>query len=266
MMEHPIYRVKNWDELFENNRTREMKNMTWVPVPNRHDGEGFQRIMREPDGISVYGCWQLILQVSSRCLRERGTLLRDDGAPLTAESFALKTGWRRVEDFERALALLSTPEIGWLEVLTKEGAVIPQEGAVIPHDPARKGREGKGIEEKGSSPARGRAAPPFVTPSEIGDLPGWQEAWDAWVTFRKSKRAPVTERVKRTVQQRLARRPAEAIAALDTCMAAGWTDVQWEWIDRRAGIPAQVNGSVEKKDRPRVLRPGILAEAEKWKA
>ena len=116
--------------------------MRWVPVPNKHDGEGFQRIMREPDGMVIYGCWHLILQVASKCLRCRGTLLRDDGTPYTADSLSLKTGWRNVADFKRALEFLSSPDVAWIEVVTQEGAGIPQE-------PARNGREWNGRERKG---------------------------------------------------------------------------------------------------------------------
>ena len=116
--------------------------MRWVPVPNKHDGEGFQRIMREPDGMVIYGCWHLILQVASKCLRCRGTLLRDDGTPYTADSLSLKTGWRNVADFKRALEFLSSPDVAWIEVVTQEGAGIPQE-------PARNGREWNGREWKG---------------------------------------------------------------------------------------------------------------------
>ena len=116
--------------------------MRWVPVPNKHDGEGFQRIMREPDGMVIYGCWHLILQVASKCMRDRGTLLRDDGTPYTADSLSLKTGWRNVADFKRALEFLSSPDVAWIEVVTQEGAGIPQE-------PARNGREWNGRERKG---------------------------------------------------------------------------------------------------------------------
>jgi hypothetical protein len=123
--------------------------MRWVPVPNKHDGEGFQRIMREPDGMVIYGCWHLILQVASKCLRCRGTLLRDDGTPYTADSLSLKTGWRNVADFKRALEFLSSPDVAWIEVVTQEGAGIPQEGAGIPQEPARNGREWNGREWKG---------------------------------------------------------------------------------------------------------------------
>jgi hypothetical protein len=140
------HRIRDWEKHFENNRTKEMKDMRWVPVPNKHDGEGYQRIMQEKDGISIYGCWHLILQVASK-LRDRGTLLRDDGTPVTADILALKTGWRSAKDFQRALDFCSTPQVGWLEVLTIEGAEIPHEGAEIPQEPARNGMEWNGMEE-----------------------------------------------------------------------------------------------------------------------
>jgi len=142
------YRIKDWEQNFENNRTRDMVKMAWVPVPNKHDGEGFRRIMREKDGISIYGCWHLILQVASKCLRERGTLMRDDGTPLDAIAISLKTGWNNEKDIQRALDFCSLPEIAWIEVLGEDGKQIPQVGAGIPQAPARKGREGKGIEKK----------------------------------------------------------------------------------------------------------------------
>ena len=140
------YRIRDWQRHFENNRTRDMEKMRWVPVPNKHDGEGFQRIMQEKDGIIIYGCWHLILQVASK-LRERGTLLRDDGTPITADTLALKTGWRRPQDFQRTLDFCSSGEMAWIERLSKEGAENPQAPAENPQEGARNGMEG--IEEKG---------------------------------------------------------------------------------------------------------------------
>jgi hypothetical protein len=40
-----LYRIVDWDELFENSRTRQMKKMTWVPLPNKHDGDGYTELM-----------------------------------------------------------------------------------------------------------------------------------------------------------------------------------------------------------------------------
>jgi hypothetical protein len=33
-----VYRIRNWSELYENNRTRQLVDMQWVPIPNKHDG------------------------------------------------------------------------------------------------------------------------------------------------------------------------------------------------------------------------------------
>jgi hypothetical protein len=242
MIEHPIYRVKNW-AFFQHYKDR---RPPWIKLHH----------------VLLEDCNFIRLPLASRALAPLFWLLAsesEDGVvcgPAADVAFRLRLTEEEVSEGIKGLC-----NGGYITTEQDASAVIAPR-----QQETRLETETETETEAEAQPARGRAAPPFVTPSEIGDLPGWQEAWDAWVTFRKSKRAPVTERVKRTVQQRLARRPAEAIAALDTCMAAGWTDVQWEWIDRRAGIPAQVNGSVEKKDRPRVLRPGILAEAEKWKA
>jgi len=111
-----IYRIRDWDSNFENNRTRNRPKLGWVPVPNKHDGEGFRRIMAEADGIVIYGCWHLILQVASKCA-PRGTLVRYDGTPLQAADIALRTGWRKEKDVQRALEFCSSPEVGWLEIV-----------------------------------------------------------------------------------------------------------------------------------------------------
>jgi len=70
-------------------------------------------------------------------------------------------------------------------------------------------------------------------PECLATVEGFAEAFEAWVEFRAAKRAKATDRVKATILKRLAERPDQAVAALDTCMAAGWTDVRWDWIDNR---------------------------------
>ncbi len=142
------YRIKDWQQHFENNRTREMKCMAWVPVPNKHDGEGYQRIMQEKDGIIIYGCWHLILQVASKCLRERGTLLRDDDTPITASSLAIKTGWRHEADFQRAMDFLCSPDVAWLERVAINTEEIPHPPAAAAHPPAWNRIEGNRKERR----------------------------------------------------------------------------------------------------------------------
>jgi len=155
------YRIKDWDAHFENNRTRDMKEMRWVPVPNKHDGEGYAYIMSLKDGMAVYGAWHIILAVASKC-GTRGTLLRDDGTPLQAKSIAIKSrGDEKI--IQKALDICASSEVGWIEALTDEA----QEGAEIPQEPARKGREEK--EENGREESDGKESPSGMNKQQVMD-------------------------------------------------------------------------------------------------
>lgn len=85
-----------------------------------------------------------------------------------------------------------------------------------------------GVKGKGKPPKQEAAIPECLATVE-----GFADAFAAWVEFRAAKRAKATDRVKATILKRLSERPEQATAALDTCMAAGWTDVRWDWIDNR---------------------------------
>lgn len=104
--------------------------------------------------------------------------------------------------------------------------------------------------------ARGALKVPFkgtykgiVIPECLATVEGFADAFAAWVEFRSAKRAKATERVKATILKRLSERPEQAVAALDTCMAAGWTDVRWDWIDNRNRATAHTGD-------PRNAKPG----------
>ena len=51
-------RIRNWKDHFENNRTRELKTMAWVPVPNRMDDLGYIRLVTHPNGAAHLGAWK----------------------------------------------------------------------------------------------------------------------------------------------------------------------------------------------------------------
>jgi hypothetical protein len=106
-----VYRIKNWDEIFETHRTRELKNLQWVPIPNRHDGDGYTELLDHPAGASHYGAWCVLLQIASKC-EPRGTLLRKSLEPHTPESLARMARFP-IEIMREAMVRLVT--IGWLE-------------------------------------------------------------------------------------------------------------------------------------------------------
>lgn len=171
-----LYRVKNWSMLYENNRTRELKNMAWVPVPNSHDGDGYTALVCRADGAQLYGAWIVILQVASKCgnpaggcdipaggCGARGTLVRDNGKPHDAASISRMTRFPE-KIIQTALDVLCSADVGWLfceeipikSQIPQEGAGMSQEGAAIPHptDEEQKGMEQKGMEQKGTEFAR----------------------------------------------------------------------------------------------------------------
>lgn len=116
----PVYRIKNWNGLqFErHDNSRVNGPMRWVAIPTKHDGKGFRKLMREPDGPALYGCWVLLVAVAAKC-DVRGTLADEDG-PLSVEDISLKTD--AAEDhISRAITFLMS--IGWVEQVPLSAAL-----------------------------------------------------------------------------------------------------------------------------------------------
>lgn len=108
-----LYKIREWAALFENNRSRTVKDLAWVPIPNRHDGENYSLIMAHPKAAEIFAAWVLLLQVASRC-QPRGSLVRDNKKPHTPETLAMKT--RAPEKwFVVALEFLEN-QTDWLEI------------------------------------------------------------------------------------------------------------------------------------------------------
>lgn len=131
-----LYKIRDWDRLFENNRSRELKKVNWVVVPNKHDGETYATLMRHERAAEIFSAWVLLLQIASKC-SPRGTLIKGDGTPHTPHSAAVKSqapaGW-----FVLALDYLES-NTDWLEVEDVMVNPAPDCG-----NPARRDEEGKG--------------------------------------------------------------------------------------------------------------------------
>lgn len=107
-----VFVIRDWHEHFEVSQTRKVDTLRWVPVPVKHDGLSFRRVMALDDGLAVFGAWVLILQVAGKC-RRRGILTTDTGRPMTAEDIAIKTGAPKA-GIERALEVLMSEDVGWV--------------------------------------------------------------------------------------------------------------------------------------------------------
>ncbi|MES2788460.1 MAG: hypothetical protein V4719_02485 [Planctomycetota bacterium] len=132
MSQAPTYRIREWERHFETHESRKRKGpLTWVGVPTKHDGRGFNRLKRQQDWPALYGCWVLVLAIAAKC-PTRGVLADEDG-PFTAMDIADKVGMS--EDLvQRCLDLLTSPETGvmWLEV-----SAVPGTQPHVPADSSR---------------------------------------------------------------------------------------------------------------------------------
>jgi hypothetical protein len=175
----PVYQIRDWNIHFENNRSRELKTLDWVPLPNKHDGDGFTDLISEPDGVTLFGAWVLILQLASKC-SPRGTLLRKVGTiphegattPQTAQKQAPHEGATTLipHDFASISRITRCPEkmvenairkcleIGWIEVVYKECRHNPAPDCdLVPSSRAR--AEGNRIEGNRSTEGMDKEKP-----------------------------------------------------------------------------------------------------------
>lgn len=134
------YKIKNWSEYFENNRSKTVKDLHWVPIPNKHDGERYTKIMLHENGAKIFSAWILLLQVASRC-QPRGSLVRSNGTPYDSEALSLKTR-APAEWFDISIPFLM--EIAWLETVASDCQDPDAKPAASCQAIDEEGREGNG--------------------------------------------------------------------------------------------------------------------------
>jgi hypothetical protein len=103
--------IADWDKHFEYADSRKLVQLHWLRFRTRHDGQGFQRLIRKANGVELFGAFILIAQVASK-MENRGVLANEHG-DLDAEDIGIMCG-APTETIEQALAVLSEPKIGWL--------------------------------------------------------------------------------------------------------------------------------------------------------
>lgn len=156
----PTYQIKNWNTHFENFKSRERDECSFVCVPNKQHGFGLMTILSEPDGLAIYGAWNLFLGLCSRQRRPReGWLTKDgrpDGKPLTPADLS-KLFRRPTSEVQRALDFISSEEVGWIEGYDSIREV-PAEYLEGKKEGRNRKKEGK--KEECSEPASGQSLPP----------------------------------------------------------------------------------------------------------
>lgn len=157
-----IYRIINWQEIYENNRSRELKKLDWFAMPNKQDGDGYTSLVAMPNGEAIFGAWCACAQIASKC-DPRGTLMRDNKKPHDAHSLARMSRFS-AGTIQAMLDACLSDEVNWIETID---SIEPNEIAAPSRDaaapsceiPAAECLEGKG--KKGKK--EGREAPPVLS-------------------------------------------------------------------------------------------------------
>lgn len=155
-----MYRIRNWEELFETHESRKLKNLYWVPVPNKHDGLHFRALIEGPNALESYAVWLLLVQVASKCPK-RGLLADGSGRGLTPKDIARKTG-APLSGLERGIKAV-LEQTDWLEVVAEKSAENPEKSAGNPAAPADEPRH----MEYRNTGKTGRDDPEGSIPSEV---------------------------------------------------------------------------------------------------
>ena len=90
MATNKIYEITNWNQHFEKAQTRSkpVAKHSWVAMPNKHEGLGFKKIMRDDRGLEIFAVWILLVQIASKA-PIRGRLADEDGEPYSFDDLAL---------------------------------------------------------------------------------------------------------------------------------------------------------------------------------
>lgn len=293
------YRIVGWLENFENNRTKELRSMQWVPMPTKHDGDGYTEFMDHPDGAAHFGAWCAMVQVAAKC-DPRGTLLRDarNGVRLGHDAESLARIVRIPAAIMRA-AMDRALSIGWLEAISPETGELVESSqlpAGLPHEPAAMGgrvshepaalvraeARGRDKEEKTGktgqdTPRRAvtgaRDAATMPLPQQL-DSPRFRQVLGEWFDYRKVPKngGPWTDKTLELNLREWAEDwgPERAIAAIYFTMKKGWQGIKEpDARDRQVSnppvqFPERKNAAAEFMERQRAERAAeAQAEAAK---
>lgn len=104
--------IKQWDDVFEDYRSREVKRLRFLPFDLTRNSEAYRMLVSSRKGVEAYGVFWALVLVAARC-PVRGVLADERGRSLSVARLAIKTGMS-AEAIEDAIATLGNEDIGWL--------------------------------------------------------------------------------------------------------------------------------------------------------
>ena len=171
----PRFVVKDWDNHYENNRSRVLKTMRWVMVSNDTGSCGYSQLLSEPSGPTYFAVWIVVLQIASKC-DPRGELVRRNGQPHDCMSISLIS---RISANDVASAIKHLKNIGWMAIKRPADSTDGTQGSVDGQSSVTEASleghtnriEGKGIERERDAGAGDESEPQETPPPAPPPLP-----------------------------------------------------------------------------------------------
>lgn len=107
-----MIRIRDWAKHYENNRTREMKTLSWVPVKIKLSGFGYSLLAETPSGFEYFGIFVACVQAAANT-PIRGSFVRGDGSAMTIGDIARII--RCKEDRTKTAISFLSHELDWIE-------------------------------------------------------------------------------------------------------------------------------------------------------
>lgn len=105
------WRIKDWNDVFEDYRSREVKRLAWLKFDLGRESEAYRLLLQSREGVMAYGVFWAIVQIAAK-MPVRG-VLEDERGPFTPARLSLRIG-TPAPLIEEAIAILTRPDVGWL--------------------------------------------------------------------------------------------------------------------------------------------------------
>lgn len=231
--------VKDWDGIYENHNSRQLKKLSAVLVPNRMDTEGYAILLDHKNGPAHLGAWVAILQIASRC-KVRGVLANSDGRPYDA------LGLSRIsrippELFEELIPRLLGQELQWLEQvddIAQDSRAVPQDSRAVPRESAtlieQNRTEQNPTEVSGKGGVGEKPEPSQKEPAATGEQAA--SALSELEQIYKAGGLPIPEKHRQIVFQHMLSMSPEKLERLTRFVKWAFTTGRWPSPDKTKSL------------------------------
>jgi len=125
-----MYRIRDWDKHFENAQSRRFATTKWVSMPNKR-GYGYTKMLKQPTGEAMFGCWCSIVEYASTCEKRGDIRSGDRWLSVTDIADVIAFSEKTVEE----TITFCSQVLDWIEDMTSNTAVRACSDSSKPHPP-----------------------------------------------------------------------------------------------------------------------------------